>query len=58
VPACTHDEHGDIIDAIAAGKVEKAVAAMIEHLNHIEAVLDMSTPPAEDDDLEAVLSAM
>lgn len=58
VPACTHDEHGDIIDAIAAGKVEKAVAAMIEHLNHIEAVLDMSTPPAEDEDLEAVLSAM
>ncbi len=44
-----------IIDAIAAGRVEQAVASMIEHLNHIEAVLDMSPPPSEEEDLEAVL---
>jgi len=58
VPACTHDEHGDIINAIAVGNTEQAVASMIEHLNHIEAVLDMSLPPSEEEDLEAVLSAI
>lgn len=58
VPACTHDEHGDIINAIAAGNAEQAVATMIEHLNHIEAVLDMSLPPSEEEDLEAVLSVI
>ncbi|MFL9878621.1 GntR family transcriptional regulator [Herbaspirillum rhizosphaerae] len=58
VPACTHDEHGDIINAIAAGNAEQAVASMIEHLNHIEAVLDMSVPPSEEEDLEAVLGVM
>jgi len=31
---------------------------MIEHLNHIEAVLDMSVPPSEEEDLEAVLGVM
>ncbi|WP_432239787.1 GntR family transcriptional regulator [Herbaspirillum robiniae] len=55
VPACTHDEHGDIINAIAAGRAEDAVAAMIEHLNHIEEVLDMSAPPSEEEDLEEML---
>ncbi|KAF1048631.1 MAG: HTH-type transcriptional regulator LutR [Herbaspirillum frisingense] len=55
VPACTHDEHGDIINAIAAGRTEDAVAAMLEHLDHIEEVLDMSAPPGEDEDLEAML---
>ncbi|MBB5391541.1 MULTISPECIES: GntR family transcriptional regulator [unclassified Herbaspirillum] len=55
VPACTHDEHGQIIDAIAAGRAEDAVAAMIEHLHHIEQVLDMSAPPSEDEDLEEML---
>ena len=57
IPACTHDEHGDIIDAIAAGKTEQAVAIMVAHLNHIEAVLDISTPSSEED-LEAVLGVM
>jgi DNA-binding GntR family transcriptional regulator len=55
MPACTHDEHGSIIDAIESGDTEKAVSAMIEHLNHIEHVLDLSTAPSEEEDLEAVL---
>jgi DNA-binding GntR family transcriptional regulator len=55
VPACTHDEHGAIIDAIAAGHIEQAITTMLQHLHHIEAVLDMSTPPSEEEDLEAVL---
>lgn len=58
MPACTHDEHAQIIDAIAAGRAEEAVAIMIEHLHHIEQVLDMSSPPSEEDDLEAMLGAL
>ena len=56
VPACTHDEHAGIIDAIASGDAEAAEAAMSAHLDHIEQVLDMSTPPGEDEDLEVLLS--
>ncbi|MDB5839984.1 MAG: GntR family transcriptional regulator [Herminiimonas sp.] len=55
VPACTHDEHGDIIDALASGNVEKAVSLMNEHLNHIEQVLDISAPWTEPEDLDSVL---
>ncbi|EJN02671.1 GntR family transcriptional regulator [Herbaspirillum sp. YR522] len=55
VPACTHDDHGTIIDAIEQGRTEEAVAAMIGHLHHIEQVLDMSTPPGEEEDLEEML---
>jgi DNA-binding GntR family transcriptional regulator len=55
VPACTHDDHDEIINAIAAGKTEDAVAVMIEHLHHIEAVLDMLSMSNEEEDLEAVL---
>jgi DNA-binding GntR family transcriptional regulator len=55
VPACTHDDHGHIIDAISEGRTEDAIATMLEHLHHIESVLDMSTPQGEDDDLEALL---
>lgn len=55
VPACTHDDHGDIIDAISAGRTEEAVETMLAHLHHIESVLDMSAPQGEDEDLEALL---
>jgi DNA-binding GntR family transcriptional regulator len=55
VPACTHNEHGEIIDAIAIGNIESAVALMIEHLHHIEQVLDISAPWAEEEDLDSVL---
>jgi DNA-binding GntR family transcriptional regulator len=55
VPACTHDDHGDIIDAIASGNTEKAVSLMIEHLNHIEQVLDIFAPQTEGEDLDSVL---
>jgi DNA-binding GntR family transcriptional regulator len=55
VPACTHDDHGGIIDAIASGNIEHAVSLMIEHLNHIEQVLDIFVPRTEGEDLDAVL---
>ncbi|MDB5776895.1 MAG: GntR family transcriptional regulator [Herbaspirillum sp.] len=57
VPACTHDDHGEIIDAIAAADADRAVAAMDAHLHHIEHVLDMSAAPGDEVDLEALLSA-
>lgn len=55
MPACTHDEHGHIIDAIEQGRVEEAVATMITHLDHIEGVLDLHQPESEEEDLEAML---
>lgn len=55
VPACTHDDHGDIIDAIASGNIEPAVSLMVEHLNHIEQVLDIFVPQTAGEDLDAVL---
>lgn len=54
-PACTHDEHGAIIDAIAEGRTDDAVATMLAHLHHIESVLDMSPPQGDGEDLEAML---
>ncbi len=57
-PACTHHEHDEVIDAIAAGNAERAVAAMIEHLLHIEQVLDMSTQLDKEEDLETLLNGV
>jgi DNA-binding GntR family transcriptional regulator len=39
--SCGHDEHGDIVDAIAARDAGRAGAAMIRHIDHIEADLDL-----------------
>jgi len=57
-PACTHHEHDAVIDAIAAGNVEQAVALMIEHLLHIEQVLDMSVLQEKEEDLETLLNGV
>lgn len=38
---CSHQEHFDIIDVIAAGDIEAAQASMDEHLNSIEKKLDL-----------------
>lgn len=57
-PACTHHEHDTVIDAIAAGNEAQAVAAMIEHLLHIEQVLDMSVQLDQEEDLETLLSGV
>jgi DNA-binding GntR family transcriptional regulator len=40
MPICTKDEHSEILDYIAAGDVDKAVAAAIRHLDGIEAGLN------------------
>jgi DNA-binding GntR family transcriptional regulator len=40
MPVCTKDEHGEILDYIAAGDAEAAVAAAKQHLDGIEAALN------------------
>lgn len=55
VPHCRSDEHGEIVEAIAADDQARAIRLMIEHLNHVEAGLDLSTPERKEIDLESVL---
>lgn len=40
MPVCTKDEHSEILDSIAAGDVDAAVAAVMRHLDGIEAGLN------------------
>ncbi|MCL1472222.1 GntR family transcriptional regulator [Argonema antarcticum A004/B2] len=40
MPICTKDEHSEILDYIASGDVEAAVAAAMRHLDGIEAGLN------------------
>ncbi|MDQ2962166.1 MAG: GntR family transcriptional regulator [Pseudomonadota bacterium] len=41
-PACSIDEHSQIVDAIMAGDIAKAVAAMTAHLQSLEDQLDLN----------------
>ena len=54
--ACPHDEHEHLIDAIAAGDVTGARELMLQHLNHIEATLQLNGADEGEEDLEAILS--
>lgn len=56
VPSCPHHEHGDITDAIEAHDGPGASALMLEHLNHVEASLDLRQAAAAEIDLEAVFA--
>lgn len=40
MPVCTKDEHGEILDLMAAGDAEGAIAASLKHLDGIEAALN------------------
>ncbi|MGV7242385.1 GntR family transcriptional regulator [Caballeronia sp. M23-90] len=53
--ACPHDEHARLIDALQAGDAMLAQKLMAEHLEHIEATLQLLEPEEEDDDLESIL---
>lgn len=46
---CSHDEHFALIDVIADGDAEKAVALMDRHLQNIENKLDLSDDDARTD---------
>ncbi|OHV78479.1 GntR family transcriptional regulator [Ensifer sp. LCM 4579] len=39
--SCGHDEHQQIVDALERRDVDAACALMVEHINHIEADLDL-----------------
>lgn len=43
---CSSDEHRAFIEAAKAGDTERAVALMVEHLNHVESALHFEEVPA------------
>lgn len=56
VPHCRSDEHGEIVDAIAAGDHARAVRLMVEHLDHVEDGLNLDAEQPVELDLEAALA--
>lgn len=56
MPHCRSDEHGEIVDAVAAGDRARAVRLMLEHLNHVEEGLDLDNEQPVQLDLEAALA--
>jgi DNA-binding GntR family transcriptional regulator len=56
VPACRDQEHAEITQALADGNEAEAVRLMTEHLDHVEACLDLSRGRPEELDLEAALA--
>lgn len=55
-PACPHHEHGELIDAIEARDGERAAGCMLEHLEHIEATLNLEVLKETSPDIEAIFS--
>ena len=55
--ACREDEHELLLNAIARRRADRAAELMLEHLNHIEATLELKAPRDEAIDLAAVLMA-
>ncbi|HJV27440.1 MAG TPA: GntR family transcriptional regulator [Aromatoleum sp.] len=56
VPACRDQEHSEITQALADGNEAEAIRLMTEHLDHVEACLDLSRGRPEELDLEAALA--
>ena len=54
--SCRADEHMKLVDCIARRDAERAEKLMVEHLNHIEASLDLSASDG-DADLESIFAA-
>jgi DNA-binding GntR family transcriptional regulator len=52
---CREEEHAGILTAIKQKDTELAVARAREHLDHIEAELDLTTGPKDQIDLQAIL---
>jgi DNA-binding GntR family transcriptional regulator len=57
MPICTKDEHSEILDLIAAGDIEGAVAAAMRHLDGIEAGLNARAALARPQSLIEILKA-
>lgn len=56
VPSCPYHEHSDLIDAIERHDADEAPRRMIEHLNHVEAALDLRQEGEREVDLEAAFA--
>jgi DNA-binding GntR family transcriptional regulator len=56
VPACPSHEHTDLIDAIERHDADEAARRMVEHLNHVEAALDLEREGERELDLEAAFA--
>ncbi|MGP0174617.1 GntR family transcriptional regulator [Pseudomonas sp. NCHU5208] len=52
---CSYDEHNELIDAVEARDVDKAVELMMHHMDHIDSKLNLDEDGASDD-LHAVFS--
>ncbi|UVE16413.1 GntR family transcriptional regulator [Pseudomonas sp. LS44] len=52
---CSYDEHNELLDAIQARDVTKAVSLMMHHMDHIDSKLNLDEESASDD-LHAVFS--
>jgi DNA-binding GntR family transcriptional regulator len=50
-PSCSHHEHRQILEAVAAGDADKAAALMDEHLQNIEERLDLDREARKSVDL-------
>jgi DNA-binding GntR family transcriptional regulator len=55
--ACRPDEHGAIVDLIAAGRGDAAADAVVEHLDHVGDALVFDPAPPPTADLETLLGA-
>lgn len=53
--SCTHDDHSQIIDALERGDPEELVAAMDEHLRHLEEGVSFSKVKSGASDLRSKL---
>jgi DNA-binding GntR family transcriptional regulator len=53
--ACSIDEHSEVVDALAAGDGERAVATMSAHLDALLARLDLEGPARRETDLGVLL---
>jgi DNA-binding GntR family transcriptional regulator len=56
VPSCPYHEHSGLIDAIERHDPDEAARRMIEHLNHVEAALDLRQEGERHVDLEAAFA--
>jgi len=56
VPACLGEEHGELVDALAAGDAARAMKVMVHHLDHVEENLDLTVAEPGPADLESALT--
>lgn len=58
VPSCQHEEHSEILDALAKGDNELAVARMRYHLDHLESELLLEDEEEPEVNLKEALSSI